>query len=100
MSARGPIAGTIHALPVGRRPAVPDVAETRKPPPAPKGLGAPGRAAWKAVMTSAPLLLPNLDTVAVERFCQLVDERVTVAVELGRGVLLEEPIVSPSGTVV
>ena len=26
-------------------------------------------------MSSAPLLLPDLDTVAVERFCRVVDER-------------------------
>jgi len=96
---RGPVAGSLHALPTPRRPSVSEVPETRTAPPAPKGLGAPGRAAWTAITTHAPLLLIGLDAVTVERFAQLVDERAAVLVELGRGVLLEEPIISPTGKV-
>ena len=51
-------------------------------------------------MTWAPLLLPDLDAVTVERFASMLDERVAVSAELARGVLLEEPIVSPTGKVV
>ncbi len=100
MSTRGPITGTLHTLPVRTRSEPSEVPETRTPPPAPDGLEDPGKAAWVAVMSGAPLLLPDLDAVTVERFCRVVDERTTVAVELNRGVLLEEPIVSPSGQVV
>ena len=91
---RGRVSGSLHVLPARQR-TDPDIAPTRKAPPAPKGLGLSGRAAWKAVMSCAPLLLPDLDTVTVERFCRVVDERAAVNVELDRGVLLEEPIVSP-----
>ena len=46
------------------------------------------------------MLLPGLDGVSVQRFCQLVDDRATVATELVRGPVLERPIVSPRGDVV
>ena len=98
--ARGPIAGTVHKLPAARRPTVSEVAEPRQVPRAPKGLEAPGKAAWAAVMSWTPMLLPGLDGVSVQRFCQLVDERATVAAELVRGPVLERPIVSPRGDVV
>ena len=98
---RGPITGNVHRLPVRTRPVATEAAPSRKPPPAPKGLGASGRAAWKAVMGSAPLLLPDLDAVTVARFCQIMDERAVLLAELvTRGPLLEEPIVSPTGKVV
>ena len=97
---RGPIPGTAHKLPAARRSAVSEVPEPRTPPPAPKGLGAPGARAWQAVMAWTPLLLPELDAVSAERFCSLVDERATISAELARGVVLEEPIVTPKGDVV
>ena len=97
---RGPITGTVHALPVRRQPTVSEVPEPRRAPPPPKGLRAPGKAAWRAVQSHAPLLLPALDGVTVERFCALVDERAAAATELARGHLCEEPIVTPTGQVV
>ena len=96
---RGPLHGHLHALPV-RQQSAPDPAPERKAPPAPKGLGLPGRNAWKAVMSYGPLLLPDLDAVTVERFARLADERAAMSNELARGPLLEEPIVSPTGKVV
>jgi P27 family predicted phage terminase small subunit len=99
-ASRGPMAGHLHALPSRTRAKSAEIVEPRKAPAPPKALGAPGRAAWRAVMENAPLLLPDLDAVTVTRFCDLIDERATVSVELKRGVLLEEPIVSPSGKVV
>ena len=95
----GPIPGTALKLPPARRGAVSEVPEPRTAPRAPRGLGAAGRSAWRAVMTWTPLLLPDLDAVTVERFATLVDERVAVSAELARGVLLEEVIVDPRGGV-
>jgi P27 family predicted phage terminase small subunit len=100
MTRPGPVAGTLHVLRPAPRPAVADIAESRPAPKPPIGLKAPGRAAWRAVMSSAPLLLPSLDSVTVKRFAELVDERELVRAELDRGFLLEEPIVSPVGKVV
>jgi phage terminase small subunit len=51
-------------------------------------------------MAAAPLLLPDLDAIAVTRFAELVDEREAIRAELSRGYLLIEPIVSPIGEVV
>lgn len=98
---RGPLQGATHALPVVPRHAtaaeeLPD----RPVPRAPSHLATEGKRAWRAVMRSAPLLLPTLDVVAVTRFCEVVDERARLRAELERGVLLEEPIVSPKGDVV
>lgn len=73
--------------------------EPRPVPKAPRGLAAAGRRAWRLVMMEMPLAAP-MDSLTVERFARLVDERATVAVEMDRGVLLTEPIVSPKGEVV
>jgi len=73
--------------------------EARKAPPAPKGLATTGKEAWRTVMAHAPLLAPELDALSVERFCSLLDERDRTAAELARGVLLAEPIISPTGRV-
>ena len=79
--------------------ALPSASE-RTIPAVPTHLGAAGRAAWRSTMRGAPLLEVELDLPAVQRFAELVDERVTVREELKRGVLLEEPIVSPTGRIV
>jgi len=102
MTPRGPNPGALHALPKGgRRLASPDLAQTREPPEAPKGLGQEGTDARSIVMANAPLLLPALDALTVARLADLVDERGSARAELDRrGILLEEPIVSPTGKVV
>ena len=100
MTSRGPLAGNVHKLPARRRAVSPDIAPTREAPPAPQGLGTVGEAAWVAVMTHAPMLLPNLDATTVRRFCDLIDERAALRTELERGVILEKPVVSPRGDVV
>jgi len=74
--------------------------ERRIPKEAPKHLGAEGMAAWAVVMSWAPLLLPEIDALAVERLCSLIDERSECRAEMTHGALLEEPIVSPNGKVV
>jgi Phage terminase, small subunit len=51
-------------------------------------------------MRSAPLLLAGVDDIAVERLCRLLDEAELTRAELARGIVLEEPIVSPTGQVV
>ena len=99
---RGPKSGSLHALPA-KSPRTPIEAAqaTRKVPPVPRDLGTAGKRTWRAVMAHAPLLLVELDGLAVHRLCQLADERETAAAELSsKGYLLAEPIVSPTGKVV
>lgn len=91
--------GHIRSLPAPSRMEASTPAEPRKAPAPPKALSSKGRAAWRTVMAHAPVLLPDLDAVTVERFCRLVDEREATAAELARGVLLSEPIISPTGRV-
>lgn len=101
-SPRGPRRGTLHRLPtVGRPSGRPvEMVEARKAPPVPRSLGSAGRKAWRAVFALAPLLLPDLDAVTITRFCSLVDERELVRAEMARGVLLDEPLISPKGEIV
>jgi len=97
---RGPQPGSIRYLAPMPRHVHGEELPNRPVPRAPSGLGTDGRKAWRAVMRHAPLLQPELDVVTVERFSRMVDERAALAGELGRGYLLEEPIVSPTGKVV
>lgn len=105
MGRRGPLPGVAaarSALPVAARRlevgATTD-GDPRPIPRAPSGLGKAGRAAWKAAHEGMPVRL-DVDGLTVERFARLIDEREAVAAEMGRGILLEEPIVTPKGDVV
>ena len=112
MGRRGPIPGVAAAravLPMAARrlempETVPNGADSseidpRPVPRTPAGLGKAGRATWRAAHEGMPVRI-TVDSLTVERLARLVDEREMVAAELALGVLLEEPIVSPSGQVV
>jgi P27 family predicted phage terminase small subunit len=71
-------------------------------PPVPMTLGQSGRAFWDRAWKAAQAWLsPDLDIVAVEAVCQLVDQVSAMRVQIASdGLLLSEPIVTPAGMVV
>lgn len=71
-------------------------------PRAPVGLAAHGKAVWATVWEAArPWLSPKLDAIRVETACRLADEAAQLrALTKKHGMLLEEPIATPSGVVV
>ena len=110
MGARGRFRGDSdrqHQLgnPSGRRlpvhvPALAVSAAPSRPPAAPKGLGATGRATWREAWAEAPWL-GVADRQTVAELARLADEVVEYrALVVEEGVLLVEPIVTPKGDVV
>ena len=72
-------------------------------PPVPLSLGQHGRAFWVRVWESGAKqwLSPQLDLVALEATCHLVDQLVEMRDEIAEaGLTLLEPIVTPAGLVV
>lgn len=71
-------------------------------PPVPSTLGKSGRAFWTQAWRAAQAWLsPDLDVVAVESACQLVDQIAEMRRQVADdGLLLSEPIVTPAGMVV
>lgn len=90
----------------GARPAVlPSIGALSGPveaPKPPRGLRAPGKAAWELVWgDSGASWLADIDRPLVERFVQVVDEMARYRAALAKhGAVVEEPIVSPTGLVV
>ena len=70
-------------------------------PKAPRGLRAPGRAAWALVWVEAAGWLADVDRPIVERLARLVDElAIYHAALVKHGAVIEEMVVSPRGDVV
>lgn len=68
--------------------------------PAPPTLGEEGQAVWRLLVAQMSWA-QELDLPAIQRFCELLEERSMVRRALvERGVLLEEVLVSPNGQVV
>jgi phage terminase small subunit len=122
MGQRGPLAGNSHGLksgpavprtPAGHKsrvrstraaptvlPVVQVVTDNSAPPP-PASLPAEAAEVWTELAGVIPLRHPQLDTPTLERFARLtVERRGYEAVLDERGVVLEEPIISPTGKVV
>ena len=86
------------------RPAAIEVGTTTRPiPDPPPHLRAPGRKVWAAVFGGLPISVVDetLDTFTVTRLAELADDRAAARSVLAKlGMVLTEPIVSPSGAVV
>lgn len=107
---RGPIDGATFGAPRGRPKGA------RKPKPAalvafqrsddagmvtPSDLGPAGLQIWREIAADLPVLHPTLDRAALHRLADLHDERQRYSESLHLlGVVLVEPIVSPTGAVV
>ena len=70
-------------------------------PPAPDHFGPVGLTIWTEIHRSMPILHRDLDRHTVTRYCDIAVDAIRArdAVEL-LGLLIEQPIVSPSGSVV
>lgn len=108
---RGPITGSTFGKPTGRPSKSAELVKRRTTPlepvvvdaeswPTPLSLGDVGRQVWREC-SALVVLSPQLDRANLERFASLHDERHALAELVTKlGPLLEEPIVSPLGSVV
>ena len=103
---RGRLPGSTYGNPGGRTraktPALLPVQslEVVIPPP-PDHLSEPGAEIWSIIHEHMPALQSSLDSHTVQRYCEAAEDLVRARAEIEhRGLLLEEPIVSPRGDVV
>jgi P27 family predicted phage terminase small subunit len=67
----------------------------------PAALGDVGRDAWNELRPLIPGFNRHLDTPALTRFCELLDERASYRAALAEhGALLPEPVITPKGETV
>ena len=82
-------------------PSVAALSAPSEQPKPPRGLRAPGKAAWALVWTEAAGWLADADRPIVERLARLVDElAIYHAALVKHGAVIEELLVSPRGDVV
>lgn len=74
-------------------------------PPVPSGLGAHGRALWRALFTGpSKAWIASTDHLMVEALCQLYDDNMAIRALLADpttgGLVVLEPVVTPTGAIV